>query len=139
MVVLVIISILVGLLFSVMASAREAARRTQCTSNLRQLAIVLEKYRDDHGDYPRLPLTDLVRDKQILLCPSDRTKPAPGTTYTSYDYVRIDPSPSVVQQAEDSGILILCRHHNPKRALMVHEGGAVKWETLPDFLMHSGE
>jgi prepilin-type N-terminal cleavage/methylation domain-containing protein len=134
MVVLVIISILAALVLSAMASAREAARRTQCTSNLKQLAVVLEKYRDDHGDYPRSPLTDLVRDKEILLCPSDHTKLEPGASYTSYDYVRADPSPWVVEQAEQSGILIVCRHHHPTKALIVREGGAVKWQALPDFL-----
>lgn len=134
MVVLVIISILVGLVLSVLSRAREAARRTQCTSNLRQLAVVLEKYRDDHGDYPQLPLTSLVRDEEILVCPSDRTKPEPGEIYTSYEYVRIDPSPAVVRAAQEQGVLIVCRHHDRRRALIVHEAGSVKFETLPDFL-----
>jgi prepilin-type N-terminal cleavage/methylation domain-containing protein len=140
LVVLVIISILMGLLLSAIGRTREAARRTQCTANLKQIAIVLEKYRDDRGDYPRRPLTELVRDKAILRCPSDRTKVEPGADYTSYDYVLIDPSPAVLQQAEQSGILVVCRHHrDPHKALIVHEAGSVKWETLPDFLMQPEE
>jgi len=134
MVVLVIISILTGLVLSVISNARGAARRTQCTANLRQVAVVLEKYRDDRGNYPRQPLTSLVRDPQILLCPSDRTKREPGTSYTSYEYVLIDPSPSVVQRAEQDGVLVLCRHHSRTKALIVHEGGSVKFETVPAFL-----
>ena len=140
LVVLVIISILMGLMLSVIGRAREAARRTQCTANLKQIAIVLEKYREERGDYPRAPLTELVRDKAILRCPSDRTKVEPGADYTSYEYVRNDPSPYVVRQAEDSGILVVCRHHrDAKKALIVHEAASVKWETLPGFLVESGE
>jgi prepilin-type N-terminal cleavage/methylation domain-containing protein len=140
MVVLVIISILMGLMLSVIGRAREAARRTQCTANLKQIAVVLEKYRDDHGDYPREPLTELVRDKAILRCPSDQTKVEPGVDYTSYEYVLINPVPYVVQQAVDAGILVVCRHHrDPHKALIVHEAGSVKWETLPGFLVESGE
>jgi prepilin-type N-terminal cleavage/methylation domain-containing protein len=134
LVVLVIISILVGLVLSVVSRTREAARRTQCTANLKQIAIVLEKHRDDHGDYPRAPLTDLVRDREILRCPSDRTKVEPGTDYTSYEYVLIHPSPFVVQQAEEKGILVLCRHHDLRKALILHEAGSVRWETIPGFL-----
>ena len=132
MVVLVIISLLVGLLFSIIGAVRGAAARTQCTSNLKQLALALEKARDDHGDYPaQLP----VRDSEVLVCPSDRTKDRPHDgSYTSYDYVRADPSPFVRREAEDRGILLLCRHHSRDRALIVYEGGAVKWQRLPDFL-----
>lgn len=135
MVVLVIISILTGLVLSVISNAREAARRTQCTANLRQIGLVLEKYRDDHGEYPRQPLTSLGRDSQILRCPSDRTKVEPDTPYTSYEYALIDPSPSVAQRAEQDGVLVLCRHHSRTKALIVREGGAVKFMTMPDYLV----
>jgi len=136
LVVLVIISILAGLVLSVIGRAREAARRTQCTANLKQIGVVLEKQRDDQGDYPRLPLTHLVRDPEILRCPSDRTKVEPGTDYTSYEYVFADLPLSIQQGAESgSAILVVCRHHKPKnKALVLREGGAVKWETLPEFL-----
>lgn len=136
LVVLVIISILVGLVLSVVGRAREAALRTQCTANLKQIGVVLEKHRDDQGDYPRLPLTDLVRDPEILRCPSDRTKIEPGTAYTSYEYVYAEFPLSIQQGAETgSAILVVCHHHTPKnKALVLREGGAVKWETLPAFL-----
>jgi prepilin-type N-terminal cleavage/methylation domain-containing protein/prepilin-type processing-associated H-X9-DG protein len=48
LVVIAIIAILAAILFPVFAQAREKARQTQCSSNLRQLAIALTAYRTDY-------------------------------------------------------------------------------------------
>jgi prepilin-type N-terminal cleavage/methylation domain-containing protein len=53
LVVIAIISILASILFPVFAQAREAARKAQCTSNVRQLGMALSLYASDHdGIYP---------------------------------------------------------------------------------------
>ncbi|MDR3708435.1 MAG: DUF1559 domain-containing protein [Capsulimonadaceae bacterium] len=48
LVVIAIISILAAILFPVFASAREKARQSTCTSNLKQIGVALAMYRSDY-------------------------------------------------------------------------------------------
>jgi prepilin-type N-terminal cleavage/methylation domain-containing protein len=52
LVVIAIIGILVALLLPAIQSAREAARRAQCASNLRQLGIAMHSYHDALSSFP---------------------------------------------------------------------------------------
>lgn len=52
LVVIAIIGILVALLLPAVQAAREAARRSQCTSQLRQLSIGMLNHHDTHGHFP---------------------------------------------------------------------------------------
>ena len=63
-----IIGILVALLLPAVQAAREAARRAQCTNNLRQLALALQNYQSSHGAFPtgaQAPVPSQPRTAQV--------------------------------------------------------------------------
>jgi len=96
LVVIAIIAILASILFPVFARARENARRSSCSSNLKQIGLGIMQYTQDYDE--RLPASvannsgdsshslsyyvqPYIKSVQVFRCPSDIT-----TTATSYGY-----------------------------------------------------
>lgn len=89
LVVIAIIAILAAILFPVFAQAREAARKTQCLSNMKQLSLALAGYSTDYdGIMPpsQLPNTGAnvswpsmlytyIKNEGVFVCPSGEPTP----------------------------------------------------------------
>jgi prepilin-type N-terminal cleavage/methylation domain-containing protein len=104
LVVIAIIAILAAILFPVFAQAREAARKTSCTSNQKQLGTGMVMYAQDYdemypvwryivpvsAEHPNGKVTwvenmqPYVKNKQIWRCPSDISPRTNPTTQNSY-------------------------------------------------------
>ena len=114
LVVITIIAILAAILFPVFAQAKEAAKKTTCLSNLKNIGTAMVLYQSDYDDYfpntnvtglwtgrrfrkPIMPYLgialksttptgyDMTSISGLLYCQSDPTKSS--FDYTSYSYV----------------------------------------------------
>jgi len=88
LVVIAIIAILAAILFPVFAKAREKARQSSCLSNVKQLMLAFQQYKQDYDErWPAMfwsgtrwepydsgywggEITPYVKNTQIFLCPS---------------------------------------------------------------------
>lgn len=101
LVVIAIIGVLISLLLPAIQAAREAARRTQCESNVKQLVLGLQNYHGAHGAFPPAHVESGVDGPSFrhqfgwlaLMLPFVEEQ----NTYDLIDFAAVDPALSASQ------------------------------------------
>ena len=85
LVVIAIVGTLIALLLPAVQAAREAARRAQCSNNLKQIGIAIHNYEGVHSVYPPAYVGDpkAVGSAYGVDFPDDNRNGAPGFAYGS--------------------------------------------------------
>jgi prepilin-type N-terminal cleavage/methylation domain-containing protein/prepilin-type processing-associated H-X9-DG protein len=134
LVVIAIIAVLIGLLLPAVQSAREAARRSQCVNNLKQIGIAAHNYHDQAGALPGAYLVYQVTSFSALSMMLPQMEQSPLYNALNFSLIYSHEANSTVLMADIGGFICPSDLPNPIRArggqtnYMADMGSWIVWQ-----------
>jgi prepilin-type N-terminal cleavage/methylation domain-containing protein/prepilin-type processing-associated H-X9-DG protein len=109
LVVIAIIAVLIALLLPAVQAAREAARRSQCVNNLKQLALASMNYHDVNGSFPSQigypPTPGVAQDTRVSWLVEILPQIEQSATYNAYNFWFVSATDAVYNSPRNTTIL----------------------------------
>lgn len=134
LVVIAIIGVLIALLLPAVQAAREAARRAQCTNNLKQIALALHNYLDARGALPGSYLVYPTTEFSALSMVLPQLEQSNLFNALNFSLPYADPTNTTVMNTSVNGFICPSDYPNPMPArgaqtnYMADMGSWIVWQ-----------